>query len=165
LDKTDNSNSPSPRIPRDYDAVLTGTTLRVYKFLIKHKEPISARELQRLLELSSPSVAQFQLEKLEKNGLISKGENGSFSVDSLYLKHFIRFQSYLVPKYLFYALLSTCFLVGWAAEFLFGPAALDFGSSASSALVFAYLYGLCSTAILTATYWYETIKTLRYEKI
>ena len=51
------------------EEALRGTTLDVYRFLLKRKEPVGAREVQRVLNLSSPSLATYHLSKLEDVGL------------------------------------------------------------------------------------------------
>ena len=56
----------------DYELLIHGTTLKVYKFLLKHNQAIGVRELQRSLEFSSPSVAAHHLNKLEEWGLCQK---------------------------------------------------------------------------------------------
>ena len=48
---------------------LNGRTLMVY-FVILNKKSIGVRELQRQLELSSPSVAKYHLEKLVNMNLV-----------------------------------------------------------------------------------------------
>lgn len=55
---------------------LNGTTLMVYLLLINKKE-IGVRELQRILNLSSPSVAKYHLEKIEKLEL-AENRNGIY---------------------------------------------------------------------------------------
>ncbi len=59
--------------------VLKGTTLEVYRFLLKSSKPVGTRELQRALDLSSSSVATYHLSKLEDAGLL-KREAGGFLV-------------------------------------------------------------------------------------
>ncbi len=55
--------------------VLKGTTLEIYRYLLKKGKPQGTREVQRALNLSSPSLAVYHLAKLEDAGLI-KRENG-----------------------------------------------------------------------------------------
>jgi DNA-binding transcriptional ArsR family regulator len=55
--------------------MLRGTTLEVYRFLLKGSRPLGAREIQRALKFSSPSLAVYHLSKLEEIGLVKK-ENG-----------------------------------------------------------------------------------------
>lgn len=45
---------------------LKGTTLEVYRFLLKSNKPVGAREIQRNLKLSTPSLAVYHLSKLGK---------------------------------------------------------------------------------------------------
>lgn len=63
----------------DSAAILKGTSLDVYRLLLKANKPLGIRETQRALNLSSPSVAQYHLSKLENVGLL-KRENGNYSV-------------------------------------------------------------------------------------
>ena len=58
------------------EEALRGTTLEIYRFLLKRNTPVGAREVQRALNLSSPSLATYHLSKLEETGLIRK-ENGA----------------------------------------------------------------------------------------
>ncbi|MCL5068077.1 MAG: helix-turn-helix domain-containing protein [Thaumarchaeota archaeon] len=154
------------------DEVLTGTTLRVYKYLVTLGKPVGPREVQRELRLSSPSLAIFHLEKLEKAGLVVKNDSdGTFLVDRTYLKHYVKLRRFLIPRYLFYAVLTTLFLVGWLAILLL-PSRLSGGSfwdvlhsSNSFVLVMVYVYGLLINIILCGIFWFETIKVWRDEEI
>ena len=51
---------------------LAGKTLQVYLYLQKKKESSGIREVQRDLGLSSPSVAEYQIEKLIEMGLAGR---------------------------------------------------------------------------------------------
>ena len=81
------------------DDVLRGTTLKVYRFLLKRGEPVGIREVQRTLKLSSPSLAAYHLSKLEEAGLI-KRKKGNYSVDKVFLESTIRIRRFLIPRYL-----------------------------------------------------------------
>ena len=65
----------------DLDSILSGTTLRVYKALISAGRPVGPRELQKTIGLSSPSLALFHLEKLERAKLIIKSAEGTYSIN------------------------------------------------------------------------------------
>lgn len=52
--------------------VLKGTTLEVYRFLLKSRKPVGTRELQRAMNFSSSSVATYHLSKLEDAGLLKR---------------------------------------------------------------------------------------------
>jgi hypothetical protein len=153
-------NSPPPR--KDSDEVLTGTTVKVYRFLVTQDKPVGPRELQKKLGLSSPAVASFHLEKLMKNGLATKNENeGTYTVDKVYLKHFIRLRRHLIPRYFFYALLSTFLSLGWLALALFGGVPRPL----SEDTIFLFVYGPTITVLLSGIFWYETLNVLKREKI
>lgn len=158
------------------DVALTGTTLRVYKYLIRLGRAVGPREVQRELNLSSPSLAIFHLEKLEKAGLAARNEDGTFYVDRAYLKHYVRLQRFLIPRYFFYATLTTLFLFGWIA-LLFIPSRVQGGlieggsfwdvlrSTNSFVLVMSFSYGVVINAILCAIFWFETFKVWKSEQI
>ncbi len=57
---------------------LEGNTLSVYAFVVKEGKPVGPREVMRGANLSSPSTAYRQLQKLESLGLIQKDAYGSY---------------------------------------------------------------------------------------
>src|SRR4030042_2590486 len=57
---------------------LEGTTLSVYAFVVKEGKPVGPREVMRGANLSSPSTAYRQLQKLENLGLIEKNVYGAY---------------------------------------------------------------------------------------
>ncbi len=59
---------------------LEGNTLNVYAFVVKEGKPVGPREVMRGANLSSPSTAYRQLQKLESFGLIQKNLYGSYVV-------------------------------------------------------------------------------------
>jgi len=59
---------------------LTEPQLKVYAFLAKQDKPLGPRELTRLANLSSPSVAYRQLQKLEELDLVEKDPYGEYAV-------------------------------------------------------------------------------------
>ena len=65
--------------PFDCDE-LEGSTLNVYAFVVKEGKPVGPREVMRGANLSSPSTAYRQLQKLESFGLIQKTVYGSYVV-------------------------------------------------------------------------------------
>jgi len=146
--------------PKDSDEVLTGTTVKVYRFLVTHDSPVGPREVQKKLGLSSPAVASFHLEKLLRNGLATKSEEGTYTVEKVYLKHFVRLRRHLIPRYFFYALFSSFLSFGWLALAYFG-----FPIAVSKDTVFLFIYGPTTTVILSGIFWFETLNVLRREKI
>lgn len=153
------------RPSENLDDILTGTTLKVYRALIRSSEPVGPRELQKVLSLSSPSVASFHLDKLERSGLAMKNELGVYSVNTVYLKHYVRLQRRLIPRYMFHATLATFLLLGWGVIFFSRGFSSMLQSTGSSALLLVFSYGLVVTAILASLFWYETIGIMRKERI
>jgi DNA-binding transcriptional ArsR family regulator len=126
--------------------VLKGTTLEVYRFLLKSNKPVGTRELQRALDLSSPSVATYHLAKLEDAGIL-KREGGGFTVSKYVLENSVKVNRFLVPRYFFYAVLAVTAL---AVELTLMMPAILTREYVFSVLVIGILALFCS---------YETIKT------
>lgn|SRR5487761_681814 len=145
-------------------ASLTGTTLEVYRFLITHGEPVGPREVMRSLELSGPSVSSFHLQKLERMGLIRKDHaNGLYSADHVYLKHFVLLRTHLIPRYFFYAMLSTLSIFGWLAIIpLKGGLSIGYTSQAGA---YALIYGASLSLLFSIIFWRETLIVMRKERI
>jgi DNA-binding transcriptional ArsR family regulator len=138
-----------PPTSDDIDSELRGKTLKAYLFMMKLSKPVGVRELQRSLELSSPSVAYHHLEKLERLGLVQKDQYGSYTVvrnvDVSVLQAFARVGALLVPRFIFYAMFFTTLLVGYILIFL------------GNANVYAIIFGASASAFA----WFETIRTWR----
>ncbi len=92
------------------DGVLKGTTLEVYRFVLKSGKPVGIREVQRALNLSSPSLALYHMSKLEEAGLL-KRENGEYVIDKVVLDNEVKISHFLVPRYLFYAIFTVAALI------------------------------------------------------
>jgi DNA-binding transcriptional ArsR family regulator len=98
----------------EFEYALRGKDWKVYWLLLKSGRPMSAREVQRALHFSSPSVAQHHLEQLRELGLVKKQEVGGYyslvsEVEIGVLRHYIKLGRLLFPKYFFYAVFSTTF--------------------------------------------------------
>jgi DNA-binding transcriptional ArsR family regulator len=130
----------------DQKDVLKGTTLEVYRFLLKSSKPVGTRELQRALNLSSSSVATYHLAKLEDAGLL-KREAGGFSVSKYLLENSIKVSKFLVPRYFFYAVFAVAVL------------AIELTALRPAALYQEYVFSLVATAVMVVFLCYETVKT------
>ncbi len=128
--------------------VLKGTTLEVYRFLLKSSKPVGTRELQRALNLSSSSVATYHLSKLEDAGLL-KREGGGFTVGRYLLENSVKISRFLVPRYFFYAVFAVAVLV------------LELTVLRPSVFYQEYVFSLVATAIMVLFFCYETVKTWR----
>ncbi len=126
--------------------VLRGTTLEVYRFLLKSNKPVGTRELQRALNLSSSSVATYHLSKLEDAGLL-KREAGGFTVNKFLLENSVKINRFLVPRYFFYAVFAIAVLI------------IELTILRPTLLYREYVFSTIATAILALFFCYETVKT------
>jgi DNA-binding transcriptional ArsR family regulator len=126
--------------------VLRGTTLEVYRFLLKSNKPVGTRELQRALNLSSPSVATYHLSKLEDAGIL-KREGGGFTVSKYLLENSVKVNRFLIPRYFFYAIFAITVL------------AVELTLMRPTLLTREYLFSVLATGILALFCSYETVKT------
>jgi DNA-binding transcriptional ArsR family regulator len=129
--------------PKD---VLRGTTLEVYRFLLKSSKPVGVRELQRALNLSSSSVATYHLSKLEDAGLL-KRQDGGFSVDKYLLENSIKISRFLIPRYFFYSVFAITVLL------------VELTILRPPVFYREYVFSLVATVILLFFFLYETAKT------
>lgn len=87
------------------------TTWRVLVALISLREFIGPRELARHMDLSSPSVALYHLEKLMELNLLEKSRHGEYRIhpkaDIGFLDNFLFMRQKIVPRTLFYAVFFT----------------------------------------------------------
>lgn len=130
---------------------LRGNTLRVYWALLNAEDGvIGVRELQRQLDFSSPALAAYHLNKLEDLGLVAK-ERGDYrlvrEVRVGILKQFIKLGTFMLPRYILYAIMFTTLLVYFVSQF----------NEVSFNSVFALVFGVLGTVIL----WYETLRGWR----
>ncbi len=126
--------------------VLRGTTLEVYRYLLKTNKPVGTRELQRALSLSSSSVAVYHLAKLEDAGLL-KRELGGFTVNKFLLENSIKISRFLIPRYFFYAIFAIAALI---IELIVIKPDLFYRE---------YVFSIAVTGILAICLCYETVKT------
>ncbi len=126
--------------------VLKGTTLEVYRFLLKSNKPVGTRELQRALDLSSSSVATYHLSKLEDAGLL-KREDGGYTVNKFLLENSIKISRFLVPRYFFYSIFAVAVLM------------IELTLLKPSAFYREYVFSVVATAVFVFFFVYETVKT------
>jgi len=136
----------------DEEDVLKGKALKVYRFMLKQKNPVGIREVQRALTLSSPSLATYHLSKLEKAGLV-KQELEGYVVDKVVLHNLIRFRRMLIPKHFFYFVLFTASLM------------LQLTMFRAEVMTSFYIFTLGINIIAAALFLYETITALSEARI
>ena len=102
----------------DLEPELRGNTLRVYWFMIQKGEPVGVREVQRALNMSSPSVASHHLTKLESLDLVEKNHENMYALKKLVkvgvLRNFVAFRGVLMPRYAFVAFFFSVFTLLYA---------------------------------------------------
>lgn len=130
---------------------LRGKAWKVYWYLLKNGNPVSAREVQRALRFSSPSVANHHLEQLRELGLVEKQDIGGHyvlvnQVKIGVLRHYVKLGKLLFPRYFFYALFTTVF---YAAYLLF---------LTQSWLTRENLFITVFGAVVCAIFWYEAYR-------
>jgi DNA-binding transcriptional ArsR family regulator len=136
----------------DDHAVLRGTTLEVYRFLLKNGKPVGVRGVQRALNMSSPSLAVYHLSKLEDAGLLIRA-NGDYVIARVVLEDVVKISRFLVPRYLFYALFA---LAALCLELtVFKPPFLTSG----------YFFATVVILVCTLAFCFETARKWRKEKL
>jgi hypothetical protein len=106
---------------------IAGTTRDVYLHIVTSEKPQGVREIWRALSLSSPSLAQYHINKLVELALIEPSPNGKYQVNEIEridaLRSFVLLRGRLIPRLMFYGAL----LVGLFLTYLvFWPIRLDF---------------------------------------
>ena len=106
---------------------VAGTTRDVYLHIVTSEKPQGVREIWRALSLSSPSLAQYHINKLMEQALIEPSPDGKYQVNEIEridaLRDFILLRGRLIPRLMFYGAL----LVGIFFTYLvFWPIRWDF---------------------------------------
>ncbi|RLE82421.1 MAG: hypothetical protein DRJ52_02255 [Thermoprotei archaeon] len=126
------------------EAELKGTTLRVYITMLKLSKPVGVRELQRIMGFRSPNTALYHLEKLRRLGLVDKNIEGEYLVVREakvgQLLFFTKIGSLMVPRFLFYAVFFTVFLLSYLI------------------MEKPNLYAILASGLAAAFFWVETIR-------
>jgi hypothetical protein len=142
----------------EIESKLKGKTLQIYWYLLRDpNNSVGVREVQRSLELSSPSVAAHHLDKLLALGLVEKTVRGEYLVNQEVkvglLKFFSRMGRFLVPRHLFYAVFVTTMFAIYLIVYNF----VLYQPTFSVHNLAAILFGAVATIIL----WVETIRLWR----
>lgn len=127
--------------------------MQVYLYLQRKKEPSGIREVQRDLGLSSPSVADYQIEKLVGMGLAAKDSYGrayiTKKVKVKELESYVSFGRFSVPRLAFYASVFSAVAVMYAVFNFDGMTA----------------YGVAVPAAAAAVLWLEAWKMWKFSLI
>lgn len=131
---------------------LKGNTLRVYVYVVTHKKS-GVREVQRALHFSSSSLAQYHLSKLADLGLLTENGGEYFATEQVkvdVLKDFLKFGTFIVPRFVFYAVFFTII-----TSFLSLVVLFEQGVSVTPAIEFWFI-GLL--IIVCGLFWYEALR-------
>ncbi len=85
-----------PKEERVDESSLRGTTLKVYRFMLKSRTPLGIHDVQRGLGLSSASVAQYHIRKLLSLRLVRE-EGDGYVVDRVVLDNVVRLGRTAIP--------------------------------------------------------------------
>jgi hypothetical protein len=125
---------------------LKGKTLQVYMYMVKKKEPVGVREVQRDLGFSSPSVANYHIDKLAGLALVSQDEYGRYyvvqKVQVGVLQAFVNIGGLTVPRLSFFAAFFTTMFIAYVVLNL------------NNLNVYAIGFALAGTG----AFWFETIR-------
>jgi predicted DNA-binding transcriptional regulator len=128
---------------------LKGKTLQVYVYMLKKKEPVGVREIQRDLNFSSPSVANYHIEKLVSLNVVSQDEYGRYflaqKAQISVLESFVNVGGRTIPRMSFFAAFFTTLLVAYVV--------LNIHSLSIHAIGFAIAGA--------AAFWFETVRVWR----
>lgn len=131
---------------------LKGNTLRVYVYVVTHKKS-GVREVQRALHFSSSSLAQYHLSKLADLGLLTENGGEYFAAEQVkvdVLKDFLQFGTFIVPRFVFYAVFFTIITGFLSFVVLFKQ-----GVSVAPSIEFWFM-GLL--LIACGLFWYEALR-------
>lgn len=125
---------------------IRGNTLKAYLFLLTHG-PSELREVQRGLELSSPSLASYHLGKLIEAGYVGQDETGKYfavkDAETKVLEGYSKVGPAVVPQLFFFSLLFTFLVTFFSVEAFYG--------------VRFTIYLIIVCVAMVAVFWYETL--------
>ena len=91
---------------------LNETTLQTYLYLVKAKRAVGPRDLMRGANLSSPSVAYRNLQKLTELGLVEKDSYGNYIVKKkAHIKGYVWAGNTLMPSFAIFGFIFIAVLI------------------------------------------------------
>jgi predicted DNA-binding transcriptional regulator len=125
---------------------LRGKTLKIYLYMLRQGKPVGVREVQRDLQLSSPSVAFHHIEKMVRLGVVEQDPMGNYviakKVDPGILQAFVNVGKFSLPRVGFYAVFFSTIAVAYVL----------------SNLDLLDVYALIGTIGGAAVFWYELLR-------
>jgi hypothetical protein len=96
----------------EFDDQLNATTFHTYVYLVKVGKPVGPREVMRGVDLTSPSVAYRNLQKLVDLGLVLKDEYGNYVVkEKVGVKGQVWLGKSLIPRFLIFGFIFLGVLI------------------------------------------------------
>jgi hypothetical protein len=100
----------------DTEDQLNATTFHTYVYLVKAGKPVGPREVMRGANLTSPSVAYRNLQKLMDLGLVLKDEYGNYVVkEKVGLKGYVWLGKTIVPRFVVFGFVFLGVLIAEVA--------------------------------------------------
>ena len=95
------------------DQDLNASTFQTYLYLVKAGKPVGPRDVMRGANLSSPSVAYRNLQKLMDLGLVIKDVYGNYVVkERVEVKGYVWFGRTLIPRFVIFGFIFIGVLIG-----------------------------------------------------
>ncbi len=94
---------------------LSGSSLNVYMLLLRHKRPLTIREIQRMLGFKSPNSVRHHIDRLTSLGFVKRTRYGYVAVkpkNSL-LNLLVELKCMLIPKQVFTLIVSILLTIGY----------------------------------------------------
>ena len=121
------------------DIKLSETALRIYLLLLREDRPMSAREVQRALGLSSSGLAYHHLEHLRMLNLVVKDTDGYRAVKrNGVIEGAIIVRSSILPRASFYMGSATALTLTYAILVILGLIKFDMAAVIAMALLQAF---------------------------
>jgi hypothetical protein len=130
---------------------LNATTFQTYIYLVKVGKPVGPRDVMRGANLSSPSVAYRNLQKLIELGLVVKDPYGNYvAKEKLNMKGYVWVGKTLIPSF---AIFGFIFIGVLITEFIVVIPHLIVGASIQESLWFLIIATIVSASIFLLEAW------------
>ena len=115
------------QMKRKNQTSFTATTWNVYLYILTSRNPVGVRDVWRELKLSSPSLAQYHINRLLELGMIAQTQEGKYVASEEKrvetLRSFVLIYGKLVPRLVFYGALVAgilaFYIVFWPLQWNF----------------------------------------------
>ncbi len=127
------------------EQILNASTFQTYVYLVKVGKPVGPRDVMRGANLSSPSVAYRNLQKLMELGLVTKDPYGNYvAKEKMGLKGYVWVGKTLIPRFAVFGLIFIGVLI---TEFVVLLPHLFFGASIEGAFWLLIIVTIVSATI------------------